>query len=110
MTLWVTSSLFGVTYAALAVGKVPRLRVDRPGIAFIGAALMLCTGMLSLAQAAAPDSIDYETLFLLFGMMVVVGFLRLSGFFTRLTSWSLGRIHSPKGLLAAIILLSGVLS
>ncbi len=108
--LWLTTGLFTVTYAGLAAGKVPRLRLDRPGIAFIGAALMLCTGVITLAQATAPDSIDYETLFLLFGMMVVVGFLRLSGFFTRLTHWSLGRIHSPRGLLAAVILLSGVLS
>jgi Na+/H+ antiporter NhaD/arsenite permease-like protein len=84
--------------------------MDRPGIAFVGAALMLCTGLLSLTQAAGPDCIDYETLFLLFGMMVVVGFLHLSGSFTRLTLWSLSRIHSPRGLLAAVIILSGVLS
>ena len=71
---------------------------------------MLCTGVITLAQATARDSIDYETLFLLFGMMVVVGFLRLSGFFTRLTHWSLDRIDSPKGLLAMVILLSGILS
>lgn len=108
--LWLTTGLFTLTYAGLAVGKVPKLRLDRPGIAFVGAALMLCTGVVTLAQATAPDSIDYETLFLLFGMMVVVGFLRLSGFFTRLTHWSLGRIHSPRGLLAVVILLSGILS
>ena len=108
--LWLTSGLFTVTYAALATGKVPRLRLDRAGIAFVGAALMLCIGVLTLAQATAPDSIDYETLFLLLGMMIVVGFLRLSGFFTRLTHWSLHRIHSPRGLLAVIILLSGALS
>jgi Na+/H+ antiporter NhaD/arsenite permease-like protein len=110
MTLWLTSCLFTITYAGLAAGKVPKLRLDRPGIAFVGAALMLCTGVITLAQATASDSIDYETLFLLFGMMIVVGFLRLSGFFTRLTHWSLDRIHSPKGLLAVVILLSGVLS
>jgi Na+/H+ antiporter NhaD/arsenite permease-like protein len=108
--LWLTTGLFTVTYAGLAVGKVPRLRLDRPGIAFVGAALMLCTGVVTLAQATAQDSIDYETLFLLFGMMVVVGFLRLSGFFTRLTHWSLDRIHSPRWLLAVVILLSGILS
>ena len=37
----------------------------------------------------SPESIDYETLALLFGMMLVVGFLRLSGFFNRLAHWSL---------------------
>src|SRR5579872_861919 len=108
--MWVTGGVFAVTYAALAVGKVPKLRLDRSGIAFVGAALMLCAGVITLAQATAPDSIDYETLFLLFGMMVIVGFLRLSGFFTQLTHWSLDRIRSPKGLLAMVILLSGILS
>lgn len=71
---------------------------------------MLGTGILTLGQATAADSIDYETLFLLFGMMVVVGFLRLSGFFTRLTHWSIDRIKSPRALLGVTILLSGVLS
>lgn len=107
---WVTVALFSLTYVALAVGRVPGLRMDRAGIAFVGAALMLCTGVISLAEAAGPQSVDYETLFLLFGMMVVVGYLRISGFFVRMTHWSLDRIRSPHGLLAAIILLSGILS
>lgn len=109
-TLWLTTALFTLTYIALAIGKVPKLRCDRPGIAFIGAALMLCTGLLTLQQATSPESIDYETLFLLFGMMVVVGVLRISGFFIRLAHWSLDRISSPRGLLLVVILLSGLLS
>ena len=108
--LWLTTALFTLTYIALAIGKVPWLRCDRPGIAFIGAGLMLCTGVLTLRQATSPESIDYETLFLLFGMMVVVGVLRISGFFIRLAHWSLDRISTPRGLLLVVILLSGLLS
>ena len=93
---WLTTGIFTVTYAGLAVGKYPKLRVDRAGIAFVGAAAMLCAGVISLEQATGRDSIDYETLFLLFGMMVVVGFLRMSGFFVRVTEWCLERIHSPR--------------
>lgn len=107
---WVTAVLFSLTYLGLAVGRVPGLRVDRAAIAFIGAAAMLCAGVITLQEAAGPRSIDYETLFLLFGMMVVVGFLRLSGFFIRAAHWSLDRIRSPHGLLGAVILLSGILS
>ena len=107
---WITSVLFTVTYIGLAIGKVPGLGLDRAAIAFVGAALMLMTTVLTLQQAVAPESIDYETLFLLFGMMVVVGFLRISGFFSRLTTWALGQIRTPGGLLAVTILLSGVLS
>ena len=85
--VWITSLVFALTYLGLAIGRIPGLRVDRAAIAFCGATLMLCLGALTLQQAVAPDSIDYETLLLLFGMMVVVGFLRLSGFFVRLTNW-----------------------
>jgi Na+/H+ antiporter NhaD/arsenite permease-like protein len=105
-----TSILFTLTYAGLALGKVPGLRMDRAGIALVGAALMLVTGILTLQEAVSPQSIDYETLILLLGMMIVVGCLRLSGFFRLLAHWCLDRIETPKGLLAVTILLSGVLS
>jgi len=105
-----TSILFTLTYIGLALGKVPGLHMDRAGIALVGATLMLVTGMLSLEQAVSTDSIDYKTLALLFGMMVVIGFLRLSGFFQRMTASALRRIRSPLGLLAVTITLSGLLS
>src|SRR5579871_2749561 len=105
-----TTILFTLTYAGLALGKVPGLRMDRAGIALVGAVLMLVTGALSLDEAVQPTSIDYETILLLLGMMIVVGCLRLSGFFRLLTDWCLRKIETPKGLLAMTILLSGVLS
>jgi Na+/H+ antiporter NhaD/arsenite permease-like protein len=110
LPMYLTIVLFSLTYIALAIGKLPHLRCDRACIAFVGAALMLCSGILTLREAAGPDSIDYETLFLLFGMMVVVGVLRISGLFARLAHWSLDRVQSPRGLLAAVVLLSGLLS
>ncbi len=105
-----TTILFTLTYIGLALGKVPGLHMDRAGIALVGATVMLVTGLLSLEQAVSTDSIDYKTLALLFGMMVVVGFLRLSGFFQRVTASALRRIGTPLGLLAVTITLSGVLS
>ena len=90
-----TTILFTLTYVGLALGKVPGLQMDRAGIALVGATLMLVTGMLSLEQAVSTDSIDYKTLSLLFGMMVVIGFLRLSGFFQQMTASALRRIRTP---------------
>ncbi len=109
-TTLLTWIIFTLTYIGLALGKVPGLRMDRAGIAFVGAALMLITGVLTLEQAVSIESIDFKTLFLLFGMMIAVGVLRLSGFFEQLTSMAVTRISTPKGLLAATIGLSGVLS
>ena len=107
VTTWI---IFTLTYLGLAIGKVPGLRMDRAGIALVGATLMLVTGALTLHQAVGEDSIDYKTLSILFGMMVVIAFLRLSGFFLELSEWALKRMKSPAGLLAVTIGLSGVLS
>ncbi len=93
-----------------ALGRIPGLRIDRAGIALVGATLMLLTGMLTLEQAVEQDSIDYKTLVLLFGMMVVLAFLRLSRIFDRFGRIALGHIRSPRSLLAVTIALSGVLS
>jgi Na+/H+ antiporter NhaD/arsenite permease-like protein len=107
---WWTLACFTLTYLGLALGKVPGLRVDRAGIALVGATLILIGGSLSLDHAVSPDAIDYKTLALLFGMMIVVGFLRLSGVFRRLSVYFLNRIRSPLGLLAVTVTLSGVIS
>jgi Na+/H+ antiporter NhaD/arsenite permease-like protein len=109
-TLWLTCAVFALTYAGLAIGKVPGLRIDRAGIALVGATLLLVTGVFSLDDAVSSESIDYKTLSLLFGMMIVVGSLRLSGVFERLTGIALRRISTPCGLLAATIGLAGLLS
>lgn len=109
-TYRLTCLIFALTYAGLALGRAPGLRMDRAGIAFVGAALMLVAGSLTLEQAVSPESIDFKTLVVLFGMMIVVGGLRVSGCFERLADAALRRIATPRGLLAATIGLSGVLS
>jgi Na+/H+ antiporter NhaD/arsenite permease-like protein len=102
------STIFGLTYLALALGKVPGLRIDRAGIALVGAAAMLACGVLSMPDAAR--AVDYETIVLLFGMMVVMSYLRLAGFFALATDRIAARFSGPFSLLAVTIALSGVLS
>ena len=41
MIYCLTAILFTLTYVALAFGRVPGLRIDRAGIALVGATLML---------------------------------------------------------------------
>jgi Na+/H+ antiporter NhaD/arsenite permease-like protein len=102
------ATIFILTYIALALGRIPGLRIDRAGIALVGAAAMLACGVLSMRDAA--KAVDYETIVLLFGMMVVVAYLRLAGFFGLATEWIAGRFSGPFSLLAVTIALSGVLS
>jgi hypothetical protein len=97
---------FVSTYLGLALGHVPGLRVDRAGIAIIGATVMIVGGVIRWDQAVA--AVDAHTLVLLFGMMVVTAYLRLSGFFALVTAWMIRRTTTPVGLLAAIVVTSGV--
>jgi len=104
----VTLAIFTAAYVALGLGRVPGLRVDRTGVAIIAAAAMVVTGSLSWDDAVR--SVDAHTLVLLFGMMIVAAYLRLSGFFSLVTLWAIRRARTPRGLLAAIVGAAGVLS
>ena len=99
---------FGGTYLGLAIGRLPVVRVDRTGVAIIGAVAMVVGGVIPWDAAVA--SVDVHTLALLFGMMIVAAYLRLSGFFTLVTAWTVRRARTPHELLAAVIVVAGVLS
>jgi len=100
--------IFLGTYLVLAIGRLPGFRVDRTGAAIIGASLMIAFGELTLEEAF--QSIDYETIILLFGMMIVVANLRLSGFFDFVSAWVVEHTHKSLPLLCAIVLVSGLFS
>ncbi len=100
--------IFVATYFVIAVGRLPGFRVDRTGAAIIGAALMVAFNVLTIQEAYA--AIDYDTIILLFGMMIVVANLRLSGFFSAISARVIGHAHRPLLLMAAIVLVSGTLS
>jgi len=99
---------FAGTYLGLALGRLPFFRVDRTGVAIIGGAIVVVSGLLPWDRAVA--AVDAHTLVLLFGMMIVAAYLRLSGFFHLVTYAAVRRAHTPVGLLALIIVAAGVLS
>ena len=100
--------IFAATYLTLAAGRIPYLRIDRTGAAIIGASLMLAFNVLTVEEAYA--AINYDTIILLFGMMIVVANLRLSGFFSAVSAWVVEHAHGPLVLLCGIVLVSGVFS
>ncbi len=103
-----TLAIFLGAYFVLAVGRLPGFRIDRPGAALIGASLMVATGAIPFDDALA--SIDFRTLALLLGMMIVVANLRLAGFFGAASAWALRAAHGPVALLFGVTFASGVLS
>jgi Na+/H+ antiporter NhaD/arsenite permease-like protein len=107
-TAFATGAIFIATYAGVALGRIPGLRLDRAGIALTGAALMMAVGAITPAEAYR--AIDLDTLALLLGMMIVVAHLKLSGFFRLVSGWALAHAHSPLILLSAVAITTGALS
>jgi Na+/H+ antiporter NhaD/arsenite permease-like protein len=100
--------IFAGTYFVLAIGRLPGLRLDRTGAAIVGASLMLAFNVLTVEEAYA--AINYDTIILLFGMMIVVANLRLSGFFAVVSAWVVDHAHGPLVLLSGIVVVAGVFS
>ncbi len=99
--------IFLASYLVFALGKFPGLKIDRTGAAIIGAVAMVAIGVVP--PDATLHFIDFRTIVLLFSMMLIVGTLRLAGFFEWNASAVLRRLK-PKYLLPAIIFTCGILS
>ena len=100
--------IFIVVYVGMMLGELPGLKLDRTGIALLGAIALIATGKLSLDDAWA--AVDVPTVALLLGLMVISAQLRLGGFYSRLTRHLGEGEHSPSMLLALVIAASGGLS
>ncbi len=99
--------IFTITYLLIAFQKVSS-KFDRASIALIGATAMIACGVLSLREAV--ESVDYDTIILLFGMMVVSSYLGRSGFFDFVASKIVSKAKSGRRLLLTVVLTSGLLS
>jgi Na+/H+ antiporter NhaD/arsenite permease-like protein len=100
--------IFAATYVFIAIGKLSGYHLDRAGAALLGASLMVAIGVLSLQDAYR--AIDFDTITLLLGMMIVVANLRLSGFFRLVNGWVVTRARHPLVLLTAVVLVAGSFS
>jgi Na+/H+ antiporter NhaD/arsenite permease-like protein len=100
--------IFIVTYLTVAVGRLPGFKIDRAGAAFVGASLMIAFGVLPLTDAYR--AIDFDTLTLLLGVMIVVADQRLSGLLSFASRAIVKRARHPLTLLIAVVALTGVLS
>jgi Na+/H+ antiporter NhaD/arsenite permease-like protein len=101
-------AIFAMTYLVLAIGRLPGFWLDRAGAALVGASLMVAVGVMPLEEV--PKAIDFDTIILLLGVMIVVANLRLSGFFGLVNGWVVTRARHPIVLLTTVVLVSGVLS
>jgi Na+/H+ antiporter NhaD/arsenite permease-like protein len=100
--------VFVAAYALIATEKA-----NRVAVALTGAGLMLALGLVSSADAFHSErfGIDWDVIFLLLGMMVIVGVVKHTGLFDFLAIWSAKRAGGrPFRILATLTTITAVAS
>ncbi len=102
--MWVSTCILALTYAIIMSEKV-----NRAIVALVGAGVMILVGVLD--QEEAIHGIDWNTIGLLTGMMILVSISRRSGMFQYLAVWSAkaAKAH-PAGILFILQITTAVLS
>jgi Na+/H+ antiporter NhaD/arsenite permease-like protein len=100
--------VFAAVYLGMAIGRWPGLKVDRTGIALLGAIVLYGSGAID--GAAALAAIDFPTLVVLFGLMILSAQFAACGFY----DWCSARIASaampPAALLAGTVAAGAILA
>jgi Na+/H+ antiporter NhaD/arsenite permease-like protein len=100
--------IFGLCY-----GLIMTERLHKTIVALFGAALMISLGVVSQEEAfySHEFGVDYNVVFLLIGMMVIVNIVRETGLFEVLAIWAAQRANAkPFRLLVLLAVLTAVLS
>src|SRR6516164_9490659 len=100
--------IFCVTYLLISGRRLNFLPLNRPAAALLGTVLMVACGVMTPAQAYR--AVDYDTLVLLLGMMIISAYLYLAGFFEWAAGWILRAASTPERLLLYLVAVSGSLS
>ena len=101
-------AIFAVTYLGIAFGYIPGLKLNRVGIALLGAIGMMIFGGVS--TAAAVSYVNWPTICLLFGFFVISAQLRLSGFYDAVAAGLARQLGNPARFLLVLMLVTGGLS
>ncbi|MBI3742672.1 MAG: anion transporter [Chloroflexi bacterium] len=101
-------AIFAITLVAVALTRLPGIRIDRPAAALAGAIAMVLAGAFTIREAA--DAVDWNTIALLLGMMVIIAGVQQDGAVTHLTDAVFGGARSPVGLLVRVVLLAAIAS
>jgi Na+/H+ antiporter NhaD/arsenite permease-like protein len=104
----VVLAIFALVYAGMMLGGLPRLMLDRTGVALLGAIAII--GLREMTPEEAARAVHLPTMLLLFSFMVISAQMRLGGFYSAVTRRISALRVGPVGLLAAVIFVAGALS
>jgi Na+/H+ antiporter NhaD/arsenite permease-like protein len=102
------SAIFAITYVLISGRQLKILPLNRPAAALLGAVLMIATGVMTPERAYR--AINYDTLVLLLGMMLISAYLYLAHFFEWAAELVLSLSRTPERLLLYVTVTSGILS
>ena len=104
LMFWLSIGIFAVAYIFIVVEKI-----HRTIIALVGAAIAIALGVISQEQAV--NAIDFNTIGLLIGRMIIVGITRQSGVFEYLAIKAAKVARGkPLAILAALAVITAVAS
>lgn len=100
--------IFAITYLGIIFTRLPGMNIDRPSAAFFGAVAMILFGVLPFGEAIA--AIDFNTIALLLGMMIIVATLQLDGFFSLIAATTIAWAKTRFRLMFIITFVTGISS
>lgn len=100
--------IFIITYTGIIFTRLPWMNVDRPSAAFFGSVALIVFGVLTFDEAVS--AIDFNTIALLIGMMIIITVLEIEGFFTFLASKTVSMAVNERRLLVIVVFTTGVSS
>jgi len=100
--------IFILVYLVILAGESSPRKLDRPAAGLIGAVLMVLSGVLTRHEAI--EAIDFSTITLLLGMMLVVHYATASGLLDALAQKLVDFSRGPYQLLWIVAFSSGILS
>jgi len=100
--------IFIITYIGIIFTRLPWINIDRPSAAFFGAVAMMLLNVLSFEEAVF--SIDFNTIALLLGMMIIISTLQLDGFFSLIAQKTMAYSGTQFRLLVIIVFVTGISS
>ncbi|WSQ15234.1 ArsB/NhaD family transporter [Streptomyces sp. NBC_01231] len=105
---WAAIIVFVATYGLIISEKIHRV-----GAALGGAALMLAIGATDDKSAffSEHSGVDWNVIFLLMGMMMIVGVLKKTGLFEYLAIWAVKRAQArPFRVMVMLVVITAVVS
>ena len=106
-------ALFAISVFVVAYALIASDRINKTLVALVGAGIILAVGILDAEDAFYhhETGIDWNVIFLLFGMMIIVGVLRQTGVFEYVAIWAAKRANGkPLRIMILLVLVTAFAS